>query len=212
MRLLVMTLLVFISLMPRLRAQEMNTLSSGLRKLAGVEPTQGIAFARIFLEGTRVAPGAPVGAEPLQGMADPPVLIAQCTRSSAGKFRFEVMMNFGGVADTSYHPPWRSTGPDDVFPPHTDKTTMTFEFFGYTRVKPVKRSWEILLSPYGEMRYDPPGGGSRNMEEVNLLYAVSQGTPHTSHYTRKCCCTVRNDSDACCDTQRPTLLGERRLT
>ena len=54
---------------------------------------------------------------------------------------------------------------------------MTFDFFGYTKVKPIKRSWEIQLDPYGELRYDPPGKSSRNMEEVAYYLQYLKALP-----------------------------------
>ncbi len=176
MRSFVVVLLLLVTLEPRLSAQEMQSLGAGLRKLSGLEPTQKITYVRIFLDGIMVLPGAPVHAEALHD-SDNPALIAQCTKSAAGKLRFELMMNFGGITDTAYHAPWKSTGPDDLFPLHTQKTPVTFDFLGYTRVKPIKRSWEIVLEPYGELRYDPPGSGSHNMEEVSYYLQYLKALP-----------------------------------
>ena len=39
------------------------------------------------------------------------------------------------------------------------------EFLGYTKVKPMKRQFEKVLTPYGQLRYNPPGLGSANLEE-----------------------------------------------
>jgi hypothetical protein len=177
MRSLVLVFLLLLMPASPVFAQELQSLGLGLRKISGVEPTQQIAFARIFLDGSMVAPGSPARSEALPDTDKQPVLIAQCTKAASGKMRFELMMNFGGITDTAYHPPWKSTGPDDRFPPHTEKTAMIFDFFGYTKVKPIKRSWEIQLNPYGELRYDPPGKSSSNMEEIAYYLQYLKALP-----------------------------------
>ena len=177
MRSLVTGFLLMAMLPLQVCAQKMQPLGLGLRKLSGVEPSQQVTYARIFLDGIMVPPGAPANSEGLPSGDHQPVLIAQCTRNAAGKMRFELMMNFGGITDTVYHPPWKSTGPGDLFPPPTEKIPMTFDFFGYTRVKPVKRNWEVVLVPYGELRYDPPSRGSRNMEEVAFYLQYLKALP-----------------------------------
>ena len=164
-------------LVPHLCAQQVQSLGPGLRKLSGQEPTQQISYSRIFLDGILVSPGASAKTEALPANDTQPVLIAQCTKDARARMRFELMMNFGGIADTAYHPPWKSTGPGDLFPPQTVKTSMTFDFFGYTKVKPVKRSWELVLDPYGELRYDTPGKSSRNMEEVAFYLQYLKALP-----------------------------------
>jgi hypothetical protein len=93
------------------------------------------------------------------------MLIAQCTRNPSGKLIFELLANFGGVEDLAYYPPWRPTDSRDLFPPRFQKPNITMEFLGYTHVKPVKRQWEALLQPIGQYRYNPPSGGSSNMED-----------------------------------------------
>jgi hypothetical protein len=91
------------------------------------------------------------------------MLIAQCTRNPSGKLAFELLANFGGVENLAYYPPWRPA--DSLFPPQLQKLNITMEFLGYTHVKPVKRQWEALLQPVGQYRYNPPLGGSNNMED-----------------------------------------------
>lgn len=59
--------------------------------------------------------------------------------------------------------------PEDHFPPRTDKVTMTMEFLGYTRVKPMRRQWEMPVETPGQYRYNPPGTGSPNLEEVSYF-------------------------------------------
>ena len=55
---------------------------------------------------------------------------------------------------------------------------MTMEFLGNTHVKPVRRQWEIPIQTSGQYRYNPPGGGSANLEEITyyLRYLVALPT------------------------------------
>jgi hypothetical protein len=55
---------------------------------------------------------------------------------------------------------------------------MTMEFLGCTHVKPIRRQWEIPVQTPGQYRYNPPGGGSANLEEITyyLLYLIALST------------------------------------
>ena len=55
---------------------------------------------------------------------------------------------------------------------------MTMEFLGYTRVKPVRRQWEIPVQTPGQYRYNPPGSGSANLENITyyLRYLIALST------------------------------------
>ena len=157
-----------------MRAQ-MQTLTPGLRKLSGVEPTTKTEYVRIFLDGTLVAPNSPLTADPLTADS-PPVLIAECTQASSGKLRFELHAHFGDVQDIAYYPPWHPT-PGDPYPPETAKVTVAMDFFGYTKVKPAKRQWEYLTAPLGELRYNPPSGRSHNLEEITFYLQYLKALP-----------------------------------
>jgi hypothetical protein len=52
------------------------------------------------------------------------------------------------------------------------------DFLGYTRVKPLKREWEIPIETPGQYRYNPPGAGSPNLEEIayDLRYLLALPT------------------------------------
>jgi hypothetical protein len=52
------------------------------------------------------------------------------------------------------------------------------DFLGYTHVKPVRRQWEIPVQTSGQYRYNPPGGGSSNLEEITyyLRYLLALPT------------------------------------
>ena len=53
---------------------------------------------------------------------------------------------------------------------------MMMEFLGYTKVKPMKRQWERVLQPDGQLRYTEPGLG-RNLEEVSYFFQYLRALP-----------------------------------
>jgi hypothetical protein len=150
------------------RQPEKTTLANGVDRLAGTETTSKIQYVRLILSGSLhgAAPADP-----------PPMLIAQCTLRPNGKSYFELFANFGGATDLAYYPPWTQASKDDLFPPITQKTTITMDFLGYKPVKPVRRQWEIPLQTPGQYRYNPPGGGSSNMEEITYYLRYLQALP-----------------------------------
>lgn len=154
---------------PSTTTPKLQILAPNLARLSGVEPTQRITYVRFFL----LADSAPP-----QSAFDitRPTLTAQCTQDAKGKLRFELFVNFGNVTDTAYYPPWRPTLPTD-FPTKTEKVTVTMEFLGYTHFKPVKRQFEKVLSPYGQLRYNNPGRGSSNMEDLSYYLQVLRALP-----------------------------------
>jgi hypothetical protein len=139
---------------------EKTTLASGVNRIAGLEINSKIHYVRLILSGSLHTPS--LGDTPTPA----PTLIAQCTVKPNGKSSFELFANFGGATDLTFYPPWTPTSTHDLFPPRTEKVTMTMEFLGYTRVKPVRRQWEIPVQAPGQYRYNPPGGGSANLEEI----------------------------------------------
>jgi hypothetical protein len=151
-----------------------STLPPGVRRLAGTEPSSQIQYVRLILNGTLHSPAQnpPTPPDP------PPILIAQCSLRPNGKYLFEVFANFGGPADLAFYPPWKSSGPDDLFPPTTPKVAITMDFLGYTHVKPFRRQWEIPVEQPSLYRYNPPGAGSSNLEEFSyfLKYLASLPT------------------------------------
>jgi hypothetical protein len=166
---------------------QQTALSPGLNRFSGVDPASRIEYVRLLLDGALVpVPGGPALAKsmlrtdpetssapgpPSSGLAASspsaigPTLVAQCTRSPSGKLAFELLANFGDVSDLAYYPPWTPANSSDLFPPRLQKAAMTMEFLGYTHVKAVKRQWEALLRPAGQYRYNPPTGGSSNLED-----------------------------------------------
>jgi hypothetical protein len=152
-----------------------ETLPSGIARIEGKDVSSGIAYTRLFLA-TATANSSPTAAIDLSV----PTLTVQCTQTPAGKFHFELFVNFGGVTDTAFYPPWHSS-PGDLFPPNNEKTNLTMEFLGYTKVKPVKRQFENV-QPFGQLRYNSPGGSSSNMEEIAYYFQYLRALP-TLHIT-----------------------------
>jgi len=149
-----------------------TTMANGVDRLAGIETASRIQYVRLILTGSLRGniPGEPP--------VPPPTLIAQCTLRPNGRSYFELFANFGGATDLAYYPPWTPASKDELFPPITQKVTITMDFLGYKPVKPVRRQWEIPLQTTGQYRYNPPGGGSSNMEEITyyLRYLLALPT------------------------------------
>lgn len=146
-----------------------------INRFEGTDTTSRIRWVRLVLPGRPVAAGV-VAAEP------GPILIAQCTLQPAGQYGFEMLASFQAQDASVFYPPWTPAGPDDLFPPNTQKATMTMEFFGYTHVKPLKREWEIPIEAPEMYRYLPPGRGSHNLEEIafDLRYLIALPTMRLS--------------------------------
>ena len=158
-------------------AADVLNLGDGLTKLSGVDSGSGISYSRIMLKGILVKPAAAPDASTLPATSSAPVLVGQCTHTLKGKYVFELFVDYGGVEDTSFHAPWRSSGPADLYPPATQKATIIFAFTGYTRVKPVSRQWETVPGVAFQWRYNNPGGGSRNMEEASYYLQYLRALP-----------------------------------
>jgi len=152
-------------------AQELvvTTLPSGIGRTEGKEAVSGITYVRLFLASSVVSP-APID-------LTQPTLTVQCTQNLKGKFQVEFFVNFGGVTDAAFYPPWRPANAQDLFPPRTEKVNVTMEFLGYKKEKPVTRQFEKVVAPYVQLRYNPPSGGSRNMEEIAFYFQYLRALP-----------------------------------
>ena len=150
---------------------EKTILTNGVDRLAGTEGTSRIQYVRLILMGS-------LRGNPAEPPVPPPTLIAQCTLRPNGRSYFELFANFGGATDLAYYPPWTPATKNDLFPPITQKVTITMDFLGYKPVKPARRQWEIPIQTPGQYRYNPPGGGSSNMEEITyyLRYLLALPT------------------------------------
>jgi hypothetical protein len=153
---------------------ENTSLPTGITRLTGQDSTSHIQYVRLVLSGSLRTPSPTNSPAP----SAPPTLIAQCTLRPDGKSYFELFANFGGATDLAFYPPWTPTSKQDLFPPRTERATLTMEFLGYTRVKPVRRQWEVPLQTPGQYRYNPPGAGSANLEEITyyLRYLLALPT------------------------------------
>jgi hypothetical protein len=152
----------------RLTAQ-VETIGPHLGRSAGVDAASGISYVRLYLNGMD-APDAS-GFELMR-----PTLTAQCTKHADGKLLFELFANFGNVTDATFYPPWKP-GSGDLFPPRTTKAKYTMEFLGYRKMSPVKREFEHVMAPKGQLRYNPPGGGSGNMEPIAYFLQYLKALP-----------------------------------
>jgi hypothetical protein len=178
----VLTLVAVLAALPayaqqpdQLSAPQNTTLSSGVQRIAGTEPSSHIQYARLILKGTlHATKGAPDPPAP----DPPPILIAQCSLRPNGKYLFELFTTFGGPADLAFYPPWKPVDSNDHFPPRTEKVTITMDFLGYTHVKPFRRQWEIPAEAPSLYRYNSPSAGSSNLEEASyfLRYLMSLPT------------------------------------
>jgi len=159
---------------PGSQEPEKTTLPTGIDRLAGQDAASHIQYVRLILSGSLRSPSAADGPAP----SPAPMLIAQCTLRPNGKSYFELFANFGGATDLAFYPPWVPASKQDLFPPRTEKVTFTMDFLGYTHVKPVRRQWEIPVQTPGQYRYNPPGGGSANLEEITyyLRYLLALPT------------------------------------
>jgi hypothetical protein len=165
---------------PKLEKVEKTTLPQGVDRLAGQDASSHIQYVRLVFSGSLRAPASDPTPTPA------PTLIAQCTLRPNGRSYFELFANFGGATDLAFYPPWVPASKEDLFAPRTDKAVFTMEFLGYTHVKPVRRQWEIPVQTPGQYRYNPPGGGSANLEEITfyLRYLLALPTLRLTLDTR----------------------------
>ncbi|GAC1362834.1 MAG: hypothetical protein NVSMB3_11200 [Acidobacteriaceae bacterium] len=146
-------------------------LSPGLSRIAGEDPASRIQYVRLLLRGRLTAIPAPstqTSAPPATPAFPPPTLTAQCSLQPEGKYTFDIFADLGAITDRAFYPPWKPASPHDLFPPRTQKLSITLDFLGYTHVKPVRRQWEIPVPTPAQFRSNPPGSGSTNMEDVSF--------------------------------------------
>jgi hypothetical protein len=155
---------------------QLPTFAPNMARIDGTEASSGIAYTRLFISPQPDTPGA---TNPTVHTLDlsQPILTAECTRRPNGKYVFDLFINFGGVTDTAYYPPWKPANDQDLFPPATAKTTATLEFLGYTTYKPVKRQFEYVINPPNQLRYNPPSAGSKNLEDIAFYLQVLRALP-----------------------------------
>ena len=84
-------------------------LANGVGRMEGVDGSSGIAYTRLFLS------SAPSAGKVMD--LKTPTLTLQCTKQPGGKLGIELFVNFGGIDDPAFYPPWRASGPAEVFRP-----------------------------------------------------------------------------------------------
>lgn len=158
---------------------ERAAVGPSLWRVEGRDAWSGVRYVRVLLTaGTPASEPVQTAEAPALAGFSAATLTAQCTQEASGKLRFELLANFGGVADTGFYPPWHSSGLDDQFPPPTRKVMLTMEFLGYTKVKPFKRQFEEVTAPGPEqLRYMNPGSGSSNMEPAAWFLQYLRALP-----------------------------------
>jgi hypothetical protein len=159
-----------------LAQSQLPTFAPNMARLDGTEPSSGIIYTRLFIS---ALPDSPDASQPTSQTLDltRPILTAECTKRPNGKFFFDLFVNFGGITDTAYYPPWKPANADDLFPPTTVKTFLTLDFLGYTKYKPARRQFEYVINPSGQLRYSSPGLYSKNLEDVTWFFQVLKALP-----------------------------------
>ena len=149
---------------------EKSALASGIERTLATEPISQIRYLRLVMRGRSVS-----AADGERGVT--PTIFAQCSQRPNGKFYFDLFTRFEGEPDLTLYPPWKPSGPND-FPPRTQKVTIIMDFLGYAHVKPARKQWEIPVETPGQYRYNQPGFGSSNMEDVSyyLQYLIALPT------------------------------------
>jgi hypothetical protein len=148
-------------------------IAPNLARDAGTDSSRAISYARFYINSVDPSPSSShkTGLD-----LSRPTLVVQCSQMPSGKKSFELLLNFGGVTDTNFYPPWKPSK-GELYPPVTQKATYTMEFLGYTKVKPVKRQWEHMIEPFRQLRYNPPGLNSTNMEEISYYFRYLHALP-----------------------------------
>jgi hypothetical protein len=170
----------FLASLAYARAQDATHLSPiapNLARTEGIDASSGIAYTRLYVSAEPSATTTAATVDTTSSTLDlsQPTLTAQCTKRPNGKFFFELFVNFGGVTDTAFYHPWVPADGGE-FAPRTPKLTLTMEFLGYTHVKPVKRQWERVNQPSGQLRYTPPGTDA-NLEEISYYFQYLRALP-----------------------------------
>jgi hypothetical protein len=140
-------------------------LAAGLFSLHGIDSSSKTEYLRLFLlaDGTAKAPDPLHPADPSIPEPTPqvsPTFTIECTQLGSRR-ELHFYVNFGGVEDIAFAPPFMPTS-TDLFPPVYPTVVFKMIFEGYIHSKPFKRAWEQL--PNGNYRYRNPGGSSFNLD------------------------------------------------
>jgi len=134
-----------------------------LLRQEGTDAESGIHYVRLML---LAAPAGEDGRAPAR-------FTMECTERG-GKRGLNWLVTFGGVEPDGFLPPFRRT-PEHPEAPINPVRNLTMDFEGYTKWKPITRSWEEL--PTGELRYRNPGMHSPNMESPQLFLVYLNSLP-----------------------------------
>ncbi|MGC1299706.1 MAG: hypothetical protein WA869_32170 [Alloacidobacterium sp.] len=113
-------------------------LAAGLFSLQGIDPGSKTEYLRLFL----VADGEANTAPPEPMPQGSPTFTIECTQLH-GRRELHFYVNFGGVEDIAFTPPFMPTS-TDLFPPVYPTVVFKMTFEGYIHLKPFKRAWEQL--------------------------------------------------------------------
>ncbi len=109
--------------------------ANGVRRIEGTDAGSGIAYVLISTDGKLV------GASAVSSPA--PRLTAVCTRTPAGKLKFELMADFGGVAEIAYYPPWKPLSSADA-PLHQDQQSRRRTYSRMVEMPPCNAGSGVL--------------------------------------------------------------------
>jgi hypothetical protein len=139
------------------------TVAPNLMRLEGVDAGSGIHYVRLllYLRSAEASTDAP------------PRFTMECTENK-GKRDLAWSISFGNVKDIYFTAPFRPT-PQERFPPRNPSANLKMTFEGYTKWKPLTRSWEVL--PSGELRYRNPGIDSPNLDGPRFFLQYLNSLP-----------------------------------
>ncbi len=143
-------------------------LAPGLFSLRGSDPGSGTEYVRLLLLADAEA-NAPTESTP-QGS---PTFTIECTQLH-NRRELHFYVNFGGVEDVAFTPPFKPTS-TDLFPPVYPTVVFKMTFEGYIHSKPFKRAWEEL--PNGNYKYRNPGGASFNLDGPRYFLTYLNSLP-----------------------------------
>jgi hypothetical protein len=154
-----MRIIFFIALLTASAHAQLTVIAPSLARVSGADDVTHITYTSFFLNAADTAAFDMTA----------PTLTAQCWQEATGKQRFDLLINFGGVADSSPWQPFHPTAAHPTPSPVLGYSTLTFAFFGYTKAKPIRLEFVRLRQPEGQLRYNPTGIHSHNLEDATFV-------------------------------------------
>ena len=102
-----------------------------LHQTSGIDPSSSIHYVLLSVDGLL--------ARSMQMPDPPPRLNVQCTKTPAGKLKFEIFADVGGAPEVLYYLPWKPRKSEDLYPTTLGQATIITEPSATTGVKPFKR-------------------------------------------------------------------------